>query len=105
MSKLSKDANLSQHYTNHWIRVTGVNNLSRANFSAKQVMSVSGHKSVESLAIYQQVHEDEKMMMGLCLTYSLLHPQQAKNPEIAAAIQPQLQLPTPQLTKAIALKS
>ena len=67
-------------------------------------MSVSGHKSVESLAIYQWVHEDKKMMMGLCLTYSLLHPQQAKTPEIPATIQPQLQLPAPQPTKAIALK-
>ena len=53
MSKLAKDAKLSQHYTNHCIRVSGVTNLSRANFSAKQVMAVSGHKSLESLAIYQ----------------------------------------------------
>ena len=35
-------------------------------------MSVSGHKSLESLAIYQKVANDEKMMMGMALTYSLL---------------------------------
>ena len=78
MGDLSKKAELSQHYTNHCIRVSGVTNLTRANFTSKQVMSVSGHKSVESLALYQRVHEDEKMMMGLCLTYSLMNPHNAK---------------------------
>ena len=74
MGELSKKAELSQHYTNHCIQVSGVTNLTRANFTSKQVMSVSVHKSVESLALYQRVNEDEKMMMGLCLTYSLMNP-------------------------------
>ena len=72
MGKLCKKAELSQHYTNHCIRVSGVANLKRGNFTSKQVMSVSGHKSVESLAIYERVHEDEKLMMGLCLNFCLL---------------------------------
>ena len=76
MAKLSEKACLSQHYTNHCIRVTGITNLRKANFTSKQIMAVSGHKSVESLAIYEKVHEDEKLMMGLCLTYSLLNPTQ-----------------------------
>ena len=37
-------------------------------------MAMSGHKSVKSLAIYQRVHEDEKLMMGLCLNYCLITP-------------------------------
>ena len=78
---------------NHCIRFSGVTNLTRANFTAKQVMSVSGHKSVESLALYQRVHEDEKMMMGLCLTYSLMNPHNARR-EIAEKSEP---TPTPQL--------
>ena len=92
MGELCKKADLSQHYTNHCIRVSGVTNLTRANFTAKQVMSVSGHKSVESLALYQRVHEDEKMMMGLCLTYSLMNPFNARR-ELDA----NQRAPTPQL--------
>ena len=46
MEKLCEKAELSKHYTNHCIRVTGVTNLTRGNFTAKQVMSVSGHKSL-----------------------------------------------------------
>ena len=74
MKHLSEKLKLSQIYTNHCIRVTGATNLTRANFSPKQIMSVSGHKSLESLAIYQKVANDEKMMMGMALTYSLLCP-------------------------------
>ena len=105
MSNLSKDAKLSQHYTNHCIRVSGVTNLSRANFSAKQVMAASGHKSVELLAIYQCVHEDKKMMMGLCLTYSLIQPQNVKFPEIQQSPMQQIALPSPQPTPAMAMIS
>ena len=77
MSKISEDLNLSKRYTNHCIRVTGVMNLTRANFTAKQVMSITGHKGVDSLAIYQRVQSDEKLSMGISLTYSLLHPEEA----------------------------
>ena len=49
MKKLSNSAKLSQLYTNHDIRVTGLSILGRCNFSDKQIMSISGHKSVESL--------------------------------------------------------
>ena len=36
------------------------------------------------------------MMMGLCLTYSLIHPQNAMHPEIQQSPIPQLPLPSPQ---------
>ena len=52
MSNISEKCSLSQQYTNHCIRVTRVSNLSRQNYSAKQIMSVAGHKSIQSLAIY-----------------------------------------------------
>lgn len=77
MSKLGKMCNLSQHYTNHCIRVTGATNLFRGNFNAKQIMAVTGHKSIESLAVYQRVRSDEKLCMGMCLTFSLLRPTEA----------------------------
>ena len=75
MTKLSEDCNLSKKYTNHCIRVTGITSLKRGNFSDKQVMAITGHKSIDSLAIYQRVKSDEKLMMGMCLTFSLLRPE------------------------------
>ena len=74
MSRLSKECNLTDHYTNHCIRVSGATNLTRSNYTAKQVMSVTGHKSRESLAIYQRVRSDDKLSMGISLTYSLMKP-------------------------------
>ena len=74
MSELSKDAKLSKRYTNHCIRVTGTTNLTRANFSANQIMSVTGHKSVNSLAMYQCVASNEKMLMGASLAFNLMRP-------------------------------
>lgn len=78
MSMISSECDLSKRYTNHCIRVTGSNKLTRGKFIPKQIMSVTGHKSLESLAIYQRVQDDEKLMMGMYLTFNLFHPEQAK---------------------------
>ncbi len=64
MSRMSKKAGLSHIYTNHSIRVTGITILKRAGYTDKQVMAVSGHRSVQSLAIYQKVNTEEKQQMG-----------------------------------------
>ena len=86
MGKMSKMCQLSQHYTNHCIRVTGGTRLQRDGQStAKQIMSVTGHKSVQSLAVYQHVKEDKKLMLGMSLTYSLLHPQEVQETSTAMA--------------------
>lgn len=73
MSHLAKECNLSQHYTNHCIRVTGTSNLMRR-FTPKQVMSVTGHQSLQILAIYQRVRSEEKLTMGMSLMFSLFKP-------------------------------
>ena len=39
-------------------------------------MSVTGHKSVNSLAIYQRVKNDEKLMIGMSLAYNLFFSQE-----------------------------
>ena len=78
MSKLSDLGQLSDKYTNHCIRVTGANTLTRVKFSNTQVMAVTGHKSMQSLAIYQRVQDDEKLLMGIKLTYVLRHPEEAQ---------------------------
>ena len=63
MSRVSHSADLSQLYTNHSIRVTGTTLLGRYDFSDKQIMSVSGHRSVNSLSVYKKVSDQEKIAM------------------------------------------
>ena len=70
---------ISNKYSNHCIRVSGTTNLTRSNFSVHQIMAITGHKSINSLAMYQHVKEDEKMMMGMSLAYSLFHPQEVQD--------------------------
>ena len=91
MENLSKACELSNHYTNHCIRVTGATKLARCGkYIAKQIMSITGHKSIQSLCIYQRVKEDEMLMMGLSLTYLLLHPKEVT--EVKAALRRQMGL-------------
>ena len=78
MGRLSDENKLSDHYTNHCIRVTGATNLMRSGFSSKQIMSIMGHKSIQSLTIYQKVKEDENTSMGISLMYNLIKPEEAK---------------------------
>ena len=74
MSDLSELVGLEKHYTNHSIRVTGVTGLTRGHYTPRQIMSITGHKSIQSLGIYQRVRKNKKMMMGMSLMYSLLRP-------------------------------
>lgn len=67
MTNISKSLNLPK-YTNHCIRATGATLLSRSGYNNAQIMAITGHKSVSSLAIYQQVNDQEKMNMGDTLT-------------------------------------
>ena len=53
-------------------------------------MSVTGHKSIQSLCIYQRVKEDKKLMMGMSLTYSVLNPNEVT--EVKAALRRQREL-------------
>ena len=52
MGNWFKQYELSDHYTNHCIRVTSATNLAHCGkYTAKQIMSVTGHKSIQSLRI------------------------------------------------------
>ena len=76
MSDLSEKCGLSQKYTNHSIRVTGCTVLTHCNFSASEIMSVSGHKSVQSLAIYiKKTQHKQKELMGNALFQSMTKPE------------------------------
>ena len=69
MSRVSHDADLSKVYTNHSIQVTGTTLLVRYNFSDKQIMSVSGHRSINSLSVYKKVSDQEKIAMGMAMNH------------------------------------
>ena len=71
MSQLSELCSLSLKYTNHSIRATGATLLSRAMFNPAQIMSVTGHKSVSSLSVYQRVSDEEKIAMGQAIGNSV----------------------------------
>jgi hypothetical protein len=68
---LSQKVPLSQVYTNHSIRVTGVSILGQG-FSMPQIMAVSGHRSTSSLALYQRVSDTEKQQMGNAISNKII---------------------------------
>ena len=96
MSDVSDKCKLSQIYTNHSIRVTGCTVLNRHNFSAAEIMAVSGHKSVQSLAIYQKTQHKQKEKMGNVLFQSMIKPED----EIIVQEKPK-QLPAPTRQEAL----
>ena len=66
MSEVSKKCDLSKMYSNHSIRATGITVLTRMNYSNSQDMAISGHKSVQSLSIYQKNRTEGKAGDGQC---------------------------------------
>ncbi|XP_070189495.1 uncharacterized protein [Littorina saxatilis] len=71
MSDLSEKCDLSERYTNHSIRTSTITMLARTNFPAGHIMTVSGHKSVSSLAQYQRVSNRDKGHMAHCLSAAI----------------------------------
>ena len=71
MKDVSKECQLSQIYTNHSIRVTGITVLTRQNFTNSEIMAVSGHKLVQSLVNYQKTRDTQKLEMGNVLFQSM----------------------------------
>ena len=63
MQDVSKECQLSKKYTNHSIQVTGVTVLTRQNFTASEIMSITGHKSVQSLTHYQRTQDLQQITM------------------------------------------
>ena len=72
LKHLTINCNLSQLYPNRSIRVTSVTILSKCQLGTSQKMAVTGHKSVSSLAVYQRVSEEAKLVMGQALLWDKL---------------------------------
>ena len=88
----------AEKYTNHCLRVTAINTLKRRNYSNKDVRSVSGHKSSNSLEIYERTDDSTKIRMGSDLGQILVNP----NPTVPAITYPVMQ-PAPQQQNVLAL--
>ena len=54
MKTLSKDAGLSQLYTNHCMKATATTTLDEAGFEARDIMIVTSHKSERSIKSYSR---------------------------------------------------
>ena len=78
MKKLSQKYSLSQVYTNRCVRVTDATILQRKKYAQSQIQTVTGHKSISSLAIYQRISKEEKMEMGKSLGENLAQRSQIK---------------------------
>ena len=92
MGEVSLKCGLSKIYHNHSIRATGITVLTRMNYSNSQIMAISGHKSVQSLSIYQKTAQKEKLEMGNVLFQSVTKPED----QIIRPDTPQIESP-PQL--------
>ena len=80
ITELAKNYRLQDlKYTNHSFRVTSITTLTHDQFSNKQIMALTGHKSEASLAIYQRVNSNEKIWMGFSLCNNLLDTSKAIN--------------------------
>ena len=79
MGLISLHCELAQMYTNHSIRVTGITVLTRMKFTPSEIMAVSGHKSVQSLANYQRTQPKQKITMGKALYQSMTRMEEDMN--------------------------
>ena len=91
-------------YSNHSLRATAITSLTRHNFSNKQIMSLTGHKSMSSLAIYQKVNSNEKLRMGFTLGINQPNPAIPRMPVQAPPIQ-QNPPPLPTIPTVAAIQS
>ena len=71
MQNLSKLCNLSQHYTNHDIRATGITVLARMRFPDGNIQATSGHKSAGSMAGYQRTSLRDRLDVASTLGQSM----------------------------------
>ena len=98
MTTVSIFCGLSKVYTNHCIRVTGATVLTRMKFSSSEIMAVTGHKSVQSLAIYQKTQDKQKTAMGKVMHQSMMRKEEEIEIPTRCQLAPppqRLQLPPP----------
>ncbi|XP_038045512.1 uncharacterized protein LOC119720063 [Patiria miniata] len=76
MKIISTKAGCSKVYTNHCLRATCVTVLDSAGFASRDIMSVSGHHSEQSIKHYSKTSDDKKKQMSAALASQLTVNQQ-----------------------------
>ena len=71
MKNISQDAGLDQIYTNHCIRATCITVLDNTGTEARHIMSVSGHKSENSIRSYSKTRFDLKRKISNILSSTI----------------------------------
>ena len=64
MATISEKAELPVVYTNHCIRATAITKLSNGGIEANDIVTFTGHKSIESLRMYQAPSTEKKRTMS-----------------------------------------
>ena len=89
MPRISAMCSLSRRYTNHCLRSTAIALLDEAQFPSRHIMTVSGHKSENSIkSCNHHTNEETKRLMSHTLTRSLGIDTDSAIVETAAASQP-----------------
>jgi hypothetical protein len=70
MPRISTQANLNQRYKNHCIRATITTNLHATGLSITEIMSVIGHRNVQSLTSYIRPSEEARKKISGLLSHS-----------------------------------
>ena len=67
MKDISKEAGCSKVYTNHCLRATCVTVLDHSGFKNRDIMTVSGHHSEQSIKHYSRTDEERKRQMSAAI--------------------------------------
>ena len=90
MKDISKEAKLSQIYTNHCIRATSVTVLSNEGHDANDIIAISGHKNPSSLIPYtRKVGDSKRRKMSSSLTSFIKGEAKPKSAPCATVSTPQ----------------
>ena len=74
LPRLSTKVGLSRYYTNHSCRATTATVLTQEKYAMPAIQSVTGHKSLSSLAVYQKTSDEQKIEMAETLHKKLRPP-------------------------------
>ena len=74
LSQLSKELKLSKRYTNHCVRVTGINIMHEKGMSNSEIATVTGQKSTASVQRYIRTSDRQLKRASDCLAYAGVDP-------------------------------
>lgn len=87
IKEISKEAGCSKIYTNHCLRATCVTVLDQAGFQNRDIMSVSGHHSEQSIKHYSRTSNEKKRQMSAIIARKAIeHDKPGPGPSTSTSI-------------------